>query len=64
MNGLYKGKYKNKPIIANLKNGVVQRFQYLHDRGKWFFPLIENGENVEKQNFEIIEKLDKGECSK
>ena len=51
--GLVKGKYKNKPIIANVVNGVVTYFAYEHDRGKLFYPLIENGRNVEENEFEF-----------
>ena len=48
-----KGKYRGKAINAYVIDGVVMRFEYLNDRGKWFYPLIENGKNVEKDKFEL-----------
>ena len=48
-----RGRYRGKAINAYVIDGVVMRFEYLNDRGKWFYPLIENGENVEKDKFEL-----------
>ena len=48
-----KGTYKGKPIRAVLLEGTtaVKRFEYVDEPGIWYFPLIENGENVEKDKF-------------
>lgn len=47
------GKYRGKAINALVKNGVITRFEYQDDKGKWFFPLIVDGENAEKDKFEL-----------
>lgn len=48
-----KGKYRGKAINALVKNGVITRFEYQDDKGKWFYPLIVDGQNVEKDIFEL-----------
>ena len=56
-----KGTYKGRPISAVflLGTNVIRRFQYESEPGEWFFPLIENGANVEKEKFtfDINEQL-------
>lgn len=48
-----KGFYRNKKITAVLipNTDTIQRFQFDDRPGVWNFPLIENGENVERQKF-------------
>lgn len=50
---IVKGTYKGKPIRAVLLpyTKTVQLFEYVHEPGSLYFPLIENGENVEKDKF-------------
>jgi len=50
---IVKGTYKGKPIRAVLLEGTtaVKRFEYVDEPGSLYFPLIENGENVEKDKF-------------
>jgi len=55
-----KGKYRGKAINALVKNGVITRFEYQDDKGKWFYPLIVDGQNVEKDKFELeVEQMSK-----
>jgi|GEM_PF-1450376 len=48
-----RGTYKSKPIIAVLlpETKTVKRFEYENEPGCWYFPLIVDGENVEKDKF-------------
>lgn len=49
-----KGTYRGKKIIAYLnEDGAVQRYCYCNDLGNYYFPLIENGENVDKSKFDF-----------
>lgn len=50
---IVKGTYKGKPIRALLlpDTKTVQRFEYIDEPGIWYFPLIVDGENVEKDKF-------------
>lgn len=50
---IVKGTYKGKPIRAVLLEGTatVKLFEYVEEPGIWYFPLIEDGENVEKDKF-------------
>jgi len=49
------GWYRGKPIIAVTIPGTntVQRFKYQDNPDCWYFPLIENGENAEKDEFKL-----------
>jgi len=48
-----KGTYKGKPIRAVLLEGTtaVKRFEYVDEPGIWYFPLIEDGGNMERDKF-------------
>lgn len=50
---IVKGTYKGKKINAVLLEGTtaVKRFEYVDEPGIWYFPLIVDGENVEKDKF-------------
>lgn len=49
-----KGFYNKKAITAVMLNSnVIQRYQYDDRPGEWFFPLIENGVNVDWDKFKL-----------
>jgi len=57
---IVKGTYKGKTIRAVLLEGTtaVQLFEYVNEPGSLYFPLIENGENVEKDKFVLEEPIE------
>lgn len=48
----YWGKKRNLVKIQRIENGVVYAYSFVQNEGKWFFPLVQDGTNVEE--FEII----------
>lgn len=56
-----KGFYSGKSIRAWLldkEDDVVRMFEYVEDPGKLYFPLIEDGRNVESDKFVLnIEQI-------
>lgn len=57
---IVKGTYKGKPIRALLlpNTKTVQLFEYVNEPGSLYFPLIENGENVEKDKFVLEDPIE------
>lgn len=59
---MIRGTYQNKPIRAVVEDGVVIRFEFVNEPGNWYFPLIENGQNVERDKF-ILEEQEEVQLS-
>ena len=55
-----KGTHKGKQITAVLIPGTntIQRFQYDDNPGNWYFPLIKNGKNVYRDEFQLFDVLE------
>lgn len=59
---MIRGTYQNKPIRAVVENDMILRFEFVDKPGEWRFPLIENGENVERNKF-ILEEQEEMQLS-